>query len=208
MRRINLLPGEIAVQRRARRQTSLLIILFVVWIVLLGAVWLIRQGQLRQEEERLAAAQARARTLEAQIAELQQFADLERAVKLKEQILQTAMAGDVAWSRLLIELSMIIPGESWLTSFNGAAVAAAPPAAPPPGQPAPPVSLGTLNFSVVTVDGFPGVAKWLTRMPELKSLQNIWVPSATKGLIGAREVVSFPSTSELSGEAASGRYQP
>jgi len=202
MKRINLLPQEVVVRRRQRRQTVGLAAIAVVFVLLLAVVWFLRQGQLRGHEDRLAEAQARVQTLEAQVAQLQTFALLDQTVKQKEATLATAMAGDVAWSRLLIELSMIIPGDAWLTSFNGSAGAGTQPvqatAAP---------STGTLSFAAITFD-FPGVARWITRLQELESLQNIWVPSATKAEIGTREVVNFSSTTDLTDKALSGRYQP
>ncbi|MBW3589089.1 MAG: hypothetical protein KY429_06695 [Actinobacteria bacterium] len=202
MKRINLLPQEVVVRRRQRRQTVGLAAVAVVFVLLLAVVWFLRQGQLRGYEDQLAEAEARVQTLEAQVAQLQNFAELDRVVKQKEATLATAMAGDVAWSRLLIELSMIIPGDAWLTSFNGSAGTATQPVAATPSP-----STGSLSFAATTFD-FPGVARWITRLQELESLQNIWVPSATKSELGTREVVNFSSTTDLTDKALSGRYQP
>ncbi|MGH9194527.1 MAG: PilN domain-containing protein [Acidimicrobiia bacterium] len=203
MRRITLLPPEIEERRRARRATAALIVLVIVFIGLLGVLFFFQRMQLREQEDRLAAAQAELKTRQAEKAELQEFADLEATVKQKQQRLASAMSGDVAWSRLLVELSMIIPGDSWLTSFSGSAAAGG---GSQPGQAAQAPKLGTLTFSAVTFD-FPGVAKWITRLQEMKSLQNIWVPSATKGTLANRTVVNFGSTADLSSAAGSGRYQ-
>jgi len=224
VRRVNLVPQEVIVQRRVKRQTSLLGLAMVVFLVLLGAFWFFRQMELKRQEERRDLALAEVAVLETKVAALQEFAALEETVKKKRLTLATSMANDVAWSRLLIEFSMIIPGDSWLTTFAGTADApgtapagGAPPPAPPGGTAAtsPPPGgtaaatskIGSLTFAAVTFD-FPGVAKWITRLQELKSVQNIWVPSAAKGEIGEREVVNYSSTADLSGEAASGRYQP
>jgi Tfp pilus assembly protein PilN len=209
MMRVDLLPREVLEQRRARKLTSVLVLGAVGWMLLLGGFWAYRNMELGRQQQRLEEAQAESRTLETQVAALQEFAVLEKTVKEKQQTLSTVMAGDVAWSRLLVELSMIIPGEAWLTSFSGQAT---PPqrgqpataTEPAPGQPT--GKLGNLNFSGTTFD-FPDVAKWITRLSELKSLQNVWVPSAAKTEIGAREVVNFSSTADLSQASASERYQ-
>lgn len=201
MRQINLLPEEIAALRRRRQTNVLLVVLFLVFLVVLAGVWFFQQGRLNREQQDLEDAQARVAELETQVAALQEFALLDQIVRQKEATLATAMVNDIAWSRLLIELSMIIPGDSWITTFNGTA-------APPAAQPTPGVApaFGSLTFSAVTFD-FPGVAMWITRLQELQSIQNIWVPSAAKGTIGAREVVNFSSTTDLSGQSTSGRYQ-
>lgn len=200
MRRINLLPPEIEQRRRARQATAGLVLAVLVFLGALLGLFVYRQMQLRQQEQRLELAQAELRAREAERAELQEFADLEATVRQKEQRLAAAMTGDVAWSRLLIELSMIIPGDSWLGSMSGSSQAGAPAAGQQP-------RLGTLSFSATTFD-FPGVAKWITRLQEMKSLQNIWVPNASKGQLAERKIVNYSSTADLSSAAASGRYQP
>ncbi|MEO7803561.1 MAG: hypothetical protein ABIS18_03770 [Actinomycetota bacterium] len=205
MRRINLVPPEVLERRRQRTQTMMLGVYGGVFLIVLFGIWLIRQGTLHNEQDRLAVAQAEVAALEIKVAALQEFAILEETVKQKRLILATAMANDIAWSRLLIELSMTIPGDSWLTSFNGVAEGAAPGAAPVVGAPA---RLGSLTFVAVTIDNFKGVAKWLTRLQEMKSLQTIWIPTATTADIGGREVINYGSTADLSPAAASGRGQP
>ena len=209
VRRINLLPPEIAARRRVQRQTFGLGAAFLVLLLILGGIWVFRQGQLHDEEDRRAVAEAESRELQTKVDALAEFSELDKTVKDKKATLAAAMAGDVAWSRLLVELSMIIPGDSWLLSMNGTA---APATEAAPGATAAPAatqaaSLGTVNFTAVTFD-FPGVAKWITRLQELPSLQTIWVPSASKALIGERDVVNYSSTAELSSDSASGRYQP
>lgn len=203
MKRINLLPIEIAEKRRERQQVVLLVAVALVWLLVLGAVWFVRQATLRDEEDRLAAANARIATLETQIAALEEFRLLDQKVKEKRQALALVMANDVHWSRLMIELSMLIPGDSWITSFSGNASA---PADPTAGTNAPGPKYGNLSFAAVTFD-FPGVARWITRLQEMDSIQSLWVPSASTGQIGDREVVNFSSSQDLSAESLSGRYQ-
>jgi Tfp pilus assembly protein PilN len=203
VRRINLLPTEIAEKRKERQQVLLLVVVALVWLLVLGAVWFVRQGTLRDEEDRLAAAQAQIATLESQIGALEEFRLLDERVKAKQAALSLVMANDVHWSRLMIEFSMLVPGDSWVTSFTGSATA---PADPTIGTNAPGPKYGSLGFSVVTFD-FPGVARWLTRMQEMESIQSVWVPSAATGELGGREVVNFSSTSDLSSASLSGRFQ-
>lgn len=210
MRNINLLPPELAERRRARRQAVILVIIGLSYVVLLGLFWVFRNLEVGRQNDRLLVAQRQATALQIQVDELQEFADLERLVKERQATLASVMDRDIAWSRLLIELSMIIPGDAWLTSFVGATEEPQEQTAAPEGgaQAAPlaPTRLGTLNFAGTTFD-FPGVAKWITRLQELKSLQTIWVPSAAKSEIATRDVVTFTSTADLSAGAASNRFK-
>lgn len=254
MKRINLLPPEILAGQKARQEAVLLGIVFGGVVVVLALVWLTLHLRLNQQQERLSAAQAEAQSLQVKINSLQRFAVLEQSINSRVATLSGAMTNDVGWSRLLRDVSNMIPANSWLTAFSGsaegagaagsagaapAAPAAAPPAsagsaAPAPGPGAPPAGappapgagstsgalppgaaaaagtlpagLGKLTFTAVTFD-FPGVAKWITTLEQLSSLQNIFVPSATKEDLGGSEVVNFTSTADLSQAAASGRYQ-
>lgn len=210
MKRINLLPPEYGRRRVARRLTSVLVFAGIGYVAVLGILWLVRMGQLRNAEDELARTRNQADALQAQVAELREFADLEAVVDTKERTLATVMAADVHWSRILTELSMVVPGDAWLTSFAGTASPpqpAAPPAAGAPAAPAGPPVLGNVTFAAVTFD-FPGVATWITRLSNDPSLQTIWVPNATRAQIGGRGVVNFSSTANLSAGAASNRFQP
>lgn len=202
---VNLLPQEIEESRRLRQKTVLLFVVGILGVVGLIALFFFRNIELNRQRERLATAQAEAKVLQAKVDLLEEFARLEETVKQKQATLAVAMANDVAWSRLLVELSMIIPGDSWLTAFSGSSAAAAAPTGPPAAA-AQTATLGSINFTAITFD-FPGVAKWITRLQELNSLTTIWVPSAAKGEIGEREVVNYTSTASLTDKAGSGRYQ-
>lgn len=211
VRRVNLLPADIAVKRRVRRQSYMLGVIFGVFVLILIGFWFYQQMRFNEQQRLLAEEQTKVRQLETQVAALQEFAKLEESVVAKRTTLASAMVGDVAWSRLLLDLAMTIPGDSWITSFTGnAAQGAAPtgaPGVPPPPGPTVLAKLGTVQFSANTFD-FPGVARWVTRLQgELKSLTNIWVPTAVKGKIGLRDTIVFSSTADLSSEAGSGRYQ-
>lgn len=202
---VNLLPQEIEESRRLRQKTVLLFVVGILVVAGLVALFFFRNIELNNQRERLATAQAEAKVLQAKVDLLEEFARLEETVKQKQATLAVAMANDVAWSRLLVELSMIIPGDSWLTAFSGSSAAAAAPTGPPAAA-AQAATLGSINFTAITFD-FPGVAKWITRLQELNSLTTIWVPSAAKGEIGEREVVNYTSTASLTDKAGSGRYQ-
>ncbi|MGH2688975.1 MAG: PilN domain-containing protein, partial [Actinomycetota bacterium] len=134
MRRINLLPPEIGKRRRARRVTGIFVLAVFAYVGLLGAWWLIGTGRLRNAEDDLVAARERADRAQAEVSQLQEFANLRSVVETKERTLATAMADDVHWSRLLVEFSMVVPNDSWLTAFSGTATVPAP-AAPPAGAP-------------------------------------------------------------------------
>lgn len=210
MRRINLLPPEFGQRRRARQVTSAFGLAGLVYVALLGVLWMLGNGRLDRARQDLAGATSRVDAVQARVVALSQFSALQADVDRKERTLATVMADDVHWSRLLTDLSMVIPADAWLTSMSATATLpdeAPAPAGAAPGAPAAAPKLGTITFAAVTSD-FPGIATWISRLSSDRILQAIWVGSATKGEIGDRSVVNFSSTGELSEEAASRRYQP
>jgi Tfp pilus assembly protein PilN len=209
MKRINLLPPEFGQRRRARRVTSAFGLAGVVYVVLLGVLWMLGNGRLDGARRDFQEATGRVDAVQARVAKLSQFSALQADVDRKERTLATVMADDVHWSRVLTDLSMVIPADAWLTSMSATATPASEAAATKGAAPAAPTAapkLGTITFAAVTSD-FPGVATWISRMSSDRILQTIWVPSATKGEIGDHGVVNFNSTGELSEDAASRRYQ-
>lgn len=190
--------------------TSAFALAGLVYVALLGVLWVLGNGRLDRAKRDLADATSRVEAAQAQVATLSEFSTLQTEVDRKERTLATVMADDVHWSRLLTELSMVIPTDAWLTSMSATATPSGEGAAPKEAAPATPAAvpkLGTITFAAVTFD-FPDVATWISRMSSDKILQTIWVPSATKGEIGDRGIVNFSSTGELSEDVASRRYQP
>jgi len=229
MNRINLIPPEFTARREARRQGRTLGIAFGGLVAIIALGWFAMNLQLNHERDRQLAAETKAASIKVKVNALQEFGLMEKAVQQKTSTLSLAMTDDVGWSKLLRDVSKVIPDNSWLSVFTGtsqpvAAVApvapttpgAAPASTPPSGTavqqpvvaaPVGPLKLGTLTFTAVTFD-FPGVAKWLTTLEQqLPTVQNIFVPAAAKAKIGDREVVNYTSTADLSAASRSGRYQ-
>jgi Tfp pilus assembly protein PilN len=190
----------------------LILISGVLVFLLLLFYWIILGSQISTEEDNLDAAQQTNAQLQAQIAELQRFADLDAEVTAKRQALQTVMAGDIRWPALLTEVAMVIPGEVWLTNLAGSAGATE--GAAPVGTETAAVRIsnrtpvGRIQFSGNALS-MPGVARWLIRQGTVDAFSAIWLNSAsaaapTEGVPG---IVTFDSTLELGEDALSDRFQ-
>jgi Tfp pilus assembly protein PilN len=211
MRRIELLPQTYIEERRQRRKTATIVAGGLVLLTLLIGYWISLGVQISGARNELAQIQARNQTLQAEVAELQRFADLEAEVNEKRASLATVMAGDVDWPGVLTEVAMVVPGEIWLTNLTASA-----------GQTEGATQVGTETAAVrvSTQEPFgriqftgsslsmPGVAKWLVRLNTVKEFNALWLNNATEGeATDAVEIVSFDSTLELSDRAASKRFQ-
>ncbi|HEX9696372.1 MAG TPA: hypothetical protein VGB64_08660 [Actinomycetota bacterium] len=119
MRRINLLPRELAAKRRARQIAGVVV---VAGLVIVGALIVFYGAQ----RARLASArgdlerQERVNAgLQRQTAQLAQFAQQQADVQTKEQLLAALTRNEVRWSSVLTEVSLVIPSDDWLTNFTG-----------------------------------------------------------------------------------------
>lgn len=211
MRRIDLLPASYVARRRERRNV-VFVFLFGAFAVLLLIVWfLLLSSQISDARDDLAAAQARNQQIEAQIAELQVFAELEAEVQSKRTALQTVFAGDLDWPAMMTEIAMVIPGDVWLESFRtsaGATEGAAPAASETnPIRLSNKTPFGRIDFNGNAVC-MPGVPKWLIRLGTVKDFSAIWLTNATEqDSRPGCEVVNFQSTVELSETSLSKRFQ-
>ncbi len=203
MRQINLLPSEIALRRRARQITIFIGIAGVALLAILGLVFLIQAARLGGERSRLEEAQRANARLEREVAQLQNFAQLQQTLRNKEQLLGRLTQNEVRWSILLADISLVIPSEVWLTNFSGSVQAQV--GGPPPAAGAPQV-LGTIQASGL---GFThlDVAKWLTRLGEVREFAFPYLSLSAQSLQGGQTLVQFNSSVQLS-EAALRRNQP
>jgi Tfp pilus assembly protein PilN len=211
MRQMDLLPATIAEKNRERRTMALVIMAGLGLLLALVAWWFMLGGQVSSANSDLQAVQQRNAELQAQINELQRFADLEAEVQAKETALKSVMAGDIAWPSVLTEVAMVIPGEVWLTDFIASAGLTE--GATPVGT-----ETATVRVSKVAPAGriqfqggsltMPGVSKWMIRLAGVKGFGAVWLNSAkeTEGQEGATPFFEFDSTIELNAKALSKRF--
>jgi Tfp pilus assembly protein PilN len=211
MRQIDLLPSIYAEKRRERSILSAIVGAGLVVLLLLVAYWFMLGGQVSDAESDLAAAQQRNARLQAQIAELQRFADLEAEVQAKELALKNVMSGDVAWPSVLTEIAMVTPGEVWLTDLTASAGLTE--GATPVGTETAAVRIvdeqpaGRVQFTGASLT-MPGVSKWLIRLAGAKGFSAAWLNSAreTEATGTEQAFVEFDSTIELNQKALSRRF--
>ncbi len=206
--RINLLPPEYLERQRARRRTITVIAVGVIALIVLGAIYLLQATRLGGLEENIAAQEARNAELSRQIAELQNVAQLEIEVEASRALLTALLADSVRWSGILRDISLVIPGEAWLTGLSGTAGPEG--AAVTGAAPAPAAAAGTL-VGQITFDGLAlehrDVALWLSRLEDIRGFVNPWLSNSTKTEIGATEVVQFTNSVDLSEKALAARRE-
>lgn len=198
MPQINLLPPEYRARRRGRRIVRIAVAAGVAVLLFLGMVLLIQRGTISNEEDELQRLQDQAAQLRTQVAALQEFGDLKNQIDEKEQALSVALENDIAWSKFLNDLSLIIPDDSWLTNLS---LSSAPGQAPSGEQ-----SFGTTSFQGFVFD-FPGLAGWLTRTAQIDGLTFVYLTNGTAQELSGQEVVTFGANANLTDSLLSGRCQ-
>ena len=174
MTQVNLLPTDTKVRQQVRRTTGLVIAAGVAVFCFLFFVFVLQSGRLANEQHALSAQQAVNTGLSTQIASLSRFQDLKETVAAHQALLTAVEAGEVHWSGILRDASMVLPDQLVLTSMSGSVNQAVGGAAGPGAG-----LIGGIQFSGISVDN-PTLAKWLTRLEEVTGWVNPWVSSASK----------------------------
>jgi len=157
-------------------------------VALLFFVFVLQSARLSNSEQKLKAQQAVNADLQAKIGQLQQFQELKLTIAAREALAAGALSGQVAWSGVLRDVSMVIPNKMWLTGLNATLTNATSPGLPPSGTPAntggssaaaAPSLVGSIQFQGMASD-FPTVAKWLNRLEQVKGWVNSWAANAAR----------------------------
>jgi Tfp pilus assembly protein PilN len=119
--------------------------------------------------------------------------------------LQTALNGRMAWDRLLREISLVLPGDVWLSDLTlqapttvpvtpDAGAVSATPATPTSTTPAPTATGLTMNGSAFS---HQGVARLLSRLALVPDLENVTLGHSTRVNPGKRGPVEFSVTAGI-----------
>ena len=187
VRRITLVPREVAVVREQRRQAMLAGAGVAVLATVLVGAWGARGGQLADERATADKTESEAQALQKEEASLADTVSLDTELAGRRAQVTSVLAGDVAWTKLFNEVATVLPSDVWLTSFTGQ-------------------SGGAVQFSAKGFDQ-TSTARWLQRITEIKSLSGLWVPTSTKSAEGTVSSVTFSSDADLTPAATSNRAQ-
>jgi Tfp pilus assembly protein PilN len=197
MTQVNLLPPEARARQRARRVVAAVIAGAVIIVALLVFVYVLQAARLSRVDKDLTAQQATNGRLETQIAALSQFAKLRDDLNAANAQLGGLLSGQVLWSGVLQDVSMIIPDNMTLSSMNGSLNDTSGGA-----QVSANGLIGTITFSGVATDR-KTVALWLTRLEEEKGWVNAWVSSVTSSIdTSGNKVVQFSGSVDLTSDAS------
>jgi len=200
MRAVNLLPREPRLGRKRLSAAGQLALLapFVVG-ALLVAGYLLASSKVNDRKATLQALQAELASLPAPPPQPEVNPELAAQRDQRIAALSAALQTRLAWDRILRQVSAVLPGDVWLTSLSAKGV----PPQPTPGTttetppaPAPAPTAGPLTLAGYTYSQ-EGVARLLTRLAVVPSLQNVQLVSSTRAAVSGRFVYQFSITADV-----------
>jgi Tfp pilus assembly protein PilN len=194
MTQVNLLPTDIKVRQQTRRTMALVMAAGVAVFGVLFFVFVLQSARLVREQRNLARQDGINSGLQIQIASLAPFQQLKQTVAARQALVLEVETGEVEWSGVLRDVSMVIPDNVYLSAMSGTTgtgVAGAPVSTV--------AGAGSIQFQGTAAD-FPTLSKWLTRLEEVTGWVNPWTTTAARGdSSGGR--VAFSGSVDLTTDA-------
>ncbi|MCE5204365.1 MAG: PilN domain-containing protein [Actinomycetia bacterium] len=182
MMRVNLLPPEILERRRAERRMVYVAFAFIGVVIVLAGVYVVasmnvssKQTVLDQKTQLLATTTQKAEAL--QVFELQE-SELQR----RRSVASMALDARRDWSRLLDEVSLVMPADMWLITLNVGETEGA-----------------QLDGYAVDPEDSPDyghktIAKLLVRLADLDQLYDVWLTNSVATLVEEQPALQFSIT--------------
>ena len=203
MSQVNLLPPELRQKQAVRRRTTLVAGIGAAVVALIVAFYFFQAMRLSSEQDALAQQQQTNAQLEAQIQELQPYADLQAELQAKQLLVDTLYLNEVSWAGVLLDVSRVIPDESYLTNLSGRISSPTGTVIGEPVETTVAGVIGNMTFAGVA-DGTETIASWLTRLEQVRGWVNPWVNNATEEGSFTR-VYAFDGGLDLTVEATTPR---
>jgi Tfp pilus assembly protein PilN len=177
MRAINLIPVEARRGGGAPGRTgfipyALVGLLAVLVIGALGVVML--KNQVKDREAELAKTEIQVTSAEAQATALKPYVTFAELKAKRVETVQQLISSRFDWDRVLNDLSKAIPGNAWLTSFDGSTTGT------PSGGAATVAATPTIKIAGCA-DSHDDVATMLTRMRLIRGVTRVSLASSERG---------------------------
>jgi len=201
---VNLLPPELRQKQAVRRRTMLAAGAGAGVLALIVLFYFFQTMRLSSAQDELTAQEQTNGQLNAQIAELQPYAQLQATLAAKQGLVDVLYVNEVSWASVLLDVSRVIPDESYLTNLTGqitaptgTQVGAAPTTELVPDM------IGNVSFSGVALET-ETIASWLTRLEDIQGWVNPWVNNAQETGELTR-IYTFEGAVDLTVEATTDR---
>lgn len=214
---VDLLPPELAARRRDRRLIVWTAMAVAAFVGVLAGIYAVQVAALQDATAARDAIASRVATREERVAALAPYAELAARLEARDAVLQTAMAPEVSWSRLLTDVAQALPRDASLqtlaaTTGDAAGAGAAQPAPAADGAAAGGAETAEAAIGRIDVTGYstaevsPGVRSVVERLPGVRGLVDPYLSTATATDLHGAPVTTFTLAAELDDGVRSHRY--
>lgn len=209
--RVNLLPREIFERARARRVTQSTIGAVVLFVGVLGILYMLKLADVRSAEQARDDARVEVALLQDELAELDEYRVLAEQLETRNTLLASSMETEISFSRVLNDLSLAFPSNASLQTLTMEATdAEGAEATQPPEDGA--IDFGEAvaktTFTGYSVERFaPGVETVLLDFDRTRAFFNAFLTTAAQDELGSTEVTNFNGSVTLDRDAYTGRYR-
>jgi Tfp pilus assembly protein PilN len=175
----------------------------VVVVAVLGVGFVRGSASVAHKQTQLDAARAELSLVPAPVVPDNTSTTLAAEQSQRISALQGALNGRISWDRVLREISLVLPGDVWLSALTLQTPVPVTPVvtggSTPPPAPAP--AAATTAPTDFTMSGKAysqaGVARLLSRLALIPDLENVTLGHSTRTLLGNREAVEFSVTAAV-----------
>ncbi|MHB1341641.1 MAG: PilN domain-containing protein [Coriobacteriia bacterium] len=198
MMRVNLLPPEITEKRKGEQRLVYVAFAFVAVAILLAALWGFATLRADGLQKDLDAQQQELAQTKNQSEALKIFEDQAAELQRRSGIALLTLEARRNWSKLLDEISLVLPSDVWLTSLSAS-------------------EEDNLQLDGYAVDaddspdyGHKSIAKILVRLADLDQLRDVWLGNSVSTLVEDQPAIQFTVTAgvELPSDVASSTPAP
>jgi Tfp pilus assembly protein PilN len=181
--RVNLLPSEIKKGQETRRRFVLFVLAGIALILVVLAFWFLQSMRLSSVQTDIDAQEQTNASLQQEINGLQKYEQLQTEAQQEQQLLDTAYANEVSFSGMLLDISKVIPSDTYLTNFSStleAPTAAGSSSSTSSSSTSTTTTtfVGTMSFSGETLH-FSSLTPWLNRLESVQGWANPWTSNVT-----------------------------
>lgn len=196
MMRVNLLPPEITEKRKGEKRLVYVVIAFIAVAIVLAGVWgfaVVRadgkQKDLDEQKQTLATTKQASEALKV-------FEDQQTELDRRRGLAVVALDMRRNWSKLLDEISLVLPADIWLTSMTAGEAE----------------NLQMTGYAVDADDtpdyGHKSIAKVLVRLADLEQLYDVWLSTSVSTNVVDQPAIQFTVTAGVVTPASSAAAAP
>lgn len=210
--RVNLLPPEIARERRLQRIAAISVGLLIAYLCALGVIYALKLGDVTDARDQRDRVTGEVAALQAELETLAKYRTLTDDINAREALLTAAMADELSWARVFGELALSFSDDASLTQAQAATAGSQEGAAPAPepaedDQQDEDAPVGQVTFTGYSVQRIaPGVEEMLQQLDEGDGFVDSYVLTTADEERGGEQITSFEARVDLNTEVHTHRY--